>query len=153
MHMKSQTKQPGPTVKQAIVAIIILFALAAGAVLLIWTTQQQSSDQYQSRATDTQALNSCLQSAWNKLDEGWSDSIDIHTGHSLTVGYYNDQIDCHNQLNTTDSKETEIQALITRKEDEQSSYRVRSESRDAQQSNRKTCITNTLGSSAYTNCY
>ena len=151
--MKSQTKQPGPTVKQAIVAIIILFALAAGAVLLIWTTQQQSSDQYQSRATDTQALNSCLQSAWDKLDERWSDSIDIHTGHSLTVAYYNKQIDCHNQLNATDSKETDIQALVTKKEDEQLYYQVRSESHDIQQSNRKTCITNALGSTAYTNCY
>ena len=151
--MKSQAKQPGPTMKQAIVAITILFALAAGVVLLIWAIQQQSSDQYQSRATDSQALNNCLQSAWDKLDEGWSDGIDMHTGHNLTVAYYNDQIDCHSQLSTASSKEHDIQALVTRKEDEQLSYQVRSESHNAQQSNRKTCITNALGSTAYTNCY
>ncbi|NLA42879.1 hypothetical protein GX865_01820 [Candidatus Saccharibacteria bacterium] len=151
--MKSQAKQPGPTIKQAIVAMTILFALAAGAIFLIWVIQQQSSDQYQSRTSDAQALNNCLQSAWDKLDEGWSDSIDMHTGHNLTVAYYNDQIDCHSQLNTTNSKEYDIQGLVGRKEDEQLSYQVRSKSHNTQQSNRKTCITNALGSTAYTNCY
>lgn len=151
--MKSQTKQPGPTAKQAAIAVVILFALAAGVVLLIWSLQQRDSQQYQQQALNTQSLNACLQSAWESLDRQWSEDVDIDTGHSLTVAYYNDQIDCHTRLNTTDSKDTEIKSLTTRKEDEQTSYKVRSESNSTQQSNRTSCITSAVGSSAYTHCY
>ena len=151
--MKSQTKQPGPTIKQATIAIVILFALATGVVLLIWSLQQQNSQQYQQQASSVQSLNTCLQSAWDSLDSQWSENVDIDMGHSLTVAYYNDQIDCHTRLNTTDSKDTEIKSLTTRKEDEQGSYKVRSEANSTQQSNRTSCITSAVGSSAYTHCY
>lgn len=62
--MKSQTKSPGPTIKQASLAIVILFVLAAGVVLLIWSLQERDSQQYQQQASDTQSLNACLHSAW-----------------------------------------------------------------------------------------
>lgn len=151
--MKSQTKQPGPTVKQAIIAIVILFSIAAGIILLIWSLQQRDSQQYQQQVSDTQALNNCLQSAWDTLDSKWSDSIDPDMGHTLTIAYYNDQIDCHSRLNVADNKDTEIKSLTTRKENEQTSYKVRSESNSAQQSDRTSCITSAVGSSAYTHCY
>jgi hypothetical protein len=151
--MKLQTKQTGPTVKQALIAIVVLFAVAIGATFLIGSLQQQEASHYQEQVSDVTTLNTCLQSAWNTLDGKWTDNISTDDAHQFTMSYYNDQIDCHTQYDTTANKDTNIQRLNEKKADEQATYRTKSEANATSNSNHMTCISNAVGSSAYTHCY
>ncbi|HET6747053.1 MAG TPA: hypothetical protein VFH06_03045 [Candidatus Saccharimonadales bacterium] len=150
--MKSQTKRPGPTAKHAIIAIVILFALAAGAILLIWVLLQRDAGQYQKQVSEAKSLNNCLQSAWDTLDGKWTDDMSVDSAHQLTMTYYNNQIDCHTQYDTTANRDTNIQRLNEKKEDEQTTYKTKAEA-DTQNNSGMTCISNAVGSSAYTRCY
>lgn len=129
-----------------------------GLIVVVWistmnarqTTPSSSQDN-----TDVVAINSCLDSSWTRLKEQWPDgeTKDINTGHRLTMAYYNDQLDCYAKYNMDGTYSTDVQRLNDRKSDEIASYQTQSQANAQRQTNRATCISNAVGSTAYTNCY
>ena len=155
--MKAQNnRSKGIDNKSGIIALLVILVISL--IVVAWvasTNAWQLSPSSSQNSVDTVATNSCLKSSHIKFTEQWPDgeTKDINTGHRLTMTYYNDQLDCFARYNQDGIYDTDIQRLNDRKNDEQSSYQTQSQSNAERQINRTTCVSNAVGSTAYTNCY
>ena len=144
--------------KSGIIALLVIVVIALVIIVWVATTnswQTNSSSSSSQNNVDTTAINSCLSSSYTKLTEQWPDgeTKDLNTGHRLTMTYYNDQLDCYARYNQDGIYDTDVQRLDDRKSDELESYQIQSQANSERQTNRTTCISNAVGSTAYTNCY
>ena len=142
--------------KSGVIAILIV--LLIGAAVVIWVINSMNASQPDTSSqnnTDVAAINSCLDSAWTTLQKQWpeGEEKDIHTGHRLTMTYYNDQLDCYARYNQDGTYDTDIQRLESKKNDELASYQTQSQENIQHQTNRMTCTSSAIGSTAFTNCY
>lgn len=155
--MKAQdSRSKGIDNKSGIIALLVIIGISLVVVLWVAATNSwQSSPSSSQNSVDTTAINSCLNSSQTKLTEQWPDgeTKNINTGHRLTMDYYNDQLDCFTKYNQDSIYDTDIRRLNDRKSDELSSYQTQSQANAEHQINRTTCISNAVGSTAYTNCY
>jgi hypothetical protein len=155
--MKSQNNRSNSIDnKSGIIALLVIVVI--GLIVVVWiatTNSWQTSPTSSQGTTNTVAVNSCLDSTWTKLKEQWPDgeTKDVNTGHRLTMTYYNDQLDCYAKYNQDSTYDTDVQRLNDKKSDELASYQTQSQTNAARQTNRIICVSNAVGSTAYTNCY
>lgn len=141
--------------KSGLIALLVLILI--GVVVVVWigfmnSWQFSSSKQEDS---DIAAINSCLGTANQTFNEQWPDgeTKNLNDGHRINMDYLNRQIDCYSNYNQTGTYTTEIDRIKDRKSDELSSHQIQSQAATDSRSNRTSCITNAVGSTAYTNCY
>ena len=142
--------------KSGIIALLVIVVI--GLIVVVWlatTNSWYTTNAPSQGSNNNTAVNSCLESTWTKLKEQWPDgeTKDINTGHRLTMAYYNDQLDCYAKYNQDGIYATDVQRLNDKKSDELALYQTQSQANTERQTNRTTCVSSAVGSTAYTNCY
>ena len=151
--MATQKQQTGISTKQGLVVLAILAAIGFGIIMGVASLGSNSS--VANESNDITAINSCLSSATERLNEEWpdGDTKNVREGHKLNMDYLNSQIDCYTPYNGNGEYDSYVEQIKDRKTDEQSSYQTQVQAASNNQSSRMTCTSSAIGSTAFTSCY
>ncbi len=153
--MATQAKQVGPSTKQGLIILAIILLIGLAIVVWISSISGWSTSSEDRENANIAAITSCLNTATESIQSQWpeGETKNLNEGHQLNMDYLNAQIDCYTPYNQDGEYDEYVDRIKERKDDELSTYQTQSQTASSSQSERITCTSSAIGSTAFTNCY